>query len=376
MQEGQMKKALGAATAGLVVVLFAAPSAPASTVTITGGDTVRVAEPGDEANAIEVSYDAEGDLYRVVDTAAALTASGTCVPFDAHNATCPGAGIKTINVATGDRDDTVVLDAASIPGTITESLDGGAANDSVTGANTPGTLNGGSGSDQVTGRGTVNGGSGNDVLTGSPLADNLRGSSGKDTLDGGFGADDIAGGSSTDTLLYPGRANGVNVTIGSQNNNDGGPEDQTGSRRDNVHGDIEVLFGTEHNDVLAGDRSSETLFGLGGDDFVVGNSGRDTLLGFNGNDLLIGESGSDLLRGGPGADRQFGKSGNDRLAGGPDDDFLRGGTGHDVMKGKSGIDRINARDGIRDVKINCGPGPKRLEGAKRDKRRDPRPRSC
>ncbi len=46
------------------------------------------------------------------------------------------------------------------------------------------------------------------------------------------------------------------------------------------------------------------------------------------------------------------------------------------MKGKNGIDRINARDGARDVKISCGPGPKRLEGAKWDRRLDPRPRSC
>jgi Ca2+-binding RTX toxin-like protein len=376
MQEAPMKKALGAATAGIAVMLLAAPSALASTVTVSGGNTVRVAESGDEANQIAVSYDAGMDVYKVADVALTLTPSGTCVAVDTHSATCPGTGIKTVNVATGDRDDSITLDAATIPGTISESLDGGGADDTVTGANTPGTLNGGSDNDRVVGRGTLNGGSGNDTLTGSALADNLRGSSGKDTLDGGFGADDIAGGSGTDTLLYPGRANGINVTIGSGNNNDGGPEDQTGSRRDNVHGDVEVLLGTELNDVLVGDRSSEILFGLGGDDFVVGNIGGDTLLGFDGNDLLIGESGADLLRGGPGADRQFGKSGSDRLAGGPDDDFLRGGTGHDVMKGKNGIDRINARDGERDVKISCGPGPQRLEGAKRDKRIDPRPRSC
>jgi Ca2+-binding RTX toxin-like protein len=376
MQEAPMKKALGAATAGIAVMLLAAPSALASTVTVSGGNTVRVAESGDEANQITVSYDAGMDVYKVADAASTLTPSGTCVAVDTHSATCPGTGIKTVNVTTGDRDDSITLDAATIPGTISESLDGGGADDTVTGANTPGTLNGGSGNDRVVGRGTLNGGSGNDTLTGSALADNLRGSSGKDTLDGGFGADDIAGGSGTDTLLYPGRANGINVTIGSGNNNDGGPEDQTGSRRDNVHGDVEVLLGTDRNDVLVGDRSSEILFGLGGDDFVVGNSGGDTLLGFDGNDLMIGESGADLLRGGPGADRQFGKSGSDRLAGGPDDDFLRGGTGHDVMKGKNGIDRINARDGERDVKISCGPGPKRLEGAKRDKRIDPRPRSC
>ena len=77
----------------------------------------------------------------------------------------------------------------------------------------------------------MNGGSGNDVLTGSPLADNLRGSSGRDTLDGGFGADDIAGGSSTDTLIYPREAvNGVNVTIGSGNGNDGGHRGSDGKQ--------------------------------------------------------------------------------------------------------------------------------------------------
>jgi Ca2+-binding RTX toxin-like protein len=375
MQEGRMKKAVLTAGAAVAVTLLGAPSAVASTVTVTGGNEVTVRETGDQANQVTVSYDAATDVYRVTDAAATLTPSGTCVMVDANTATCPGAGITRIDVATAERDDSIALDA-TIPGTITEDLDGGAANDTVTGANTPGTLSGGPGNDSVRGRGTLNGGSGNDQLTGSPLADNLRGSSGRDLLDGGFGADDLAGGSQADTLIYPGRQNGVNVTIGGGNNNDGGPEDQTGSRRDTVHGDIEIVFGTELSDALVGDRSSETLVALGGDDFVAGNSGRDTVLGFDGNDLLIGQAGGDLVRGGPGADRQFGKSGGDRLAGGADDDFLRGGTGHDVMKGKTGIDRINARDGQRDVKINCGPGPRSLEGAKRDKRRDPRPRSC
>jgi Ca2+-binding RTX toxin-like protein len=376
MDQGLIKKAGTLAIAALGVTLLAAPSALASTVTVTGGDTVRVAETGNEGNQITVSYDATADLYEIGDASSTLTPSGTCVMVDANNATCPGAGINTVSVDTGDRDDAIALDSATIPSTITQSLNAASGNDTVRGANVPGTLSGGPGNDAVSGRGTLNGGSGNDVLTGSPLADNLRGSSGRDMLDGGFGADDLSGGSNTDTLVYPGRANGVNVTVGSGNANDGGPEDQSGSRRDTVHGDIEFVFGTELGDALVGDRSSETLIGLGGDDFMVGNSGRDTLLGFDGNELLIGGSNSDLLRGGSGADRQFGKSGNDRLAGGPDDDFLRGGTGHDVMKGKTGIDRINARDGRRDVKINCGPGPRRLEGAKRDKRKDPRPKSC
>ena len=376
MGHGLIKKAGTLAIAALGVTLFAAPSALASTVTVAGGDTVRVAETGNEGNQITVSYDAMADLYRVSDASSTLTPSGTCVMVDANNATCPGAGIDTVSVDTGERDDAIALDAATIPSTVTQSLNAASGNDTVRGANVPGTLSGGSGNDAVSGRGTLNGGTGNDTLTGSTLADNLRGSSGRDTLDGGFGGDDLAGGSNIDTLLYPARANGVNVTVGSGNGNDGGPEDQTGGRRDTVHGDIEVVFGTEVGDVLVGDRSAETLVALGGDDFVVGNSGRDTLLGFGGNDLLTGKAGGDVLRGGPGSDRQFGKNGNDRVAGGAEDDFLHGGSGHDVMKGKLGIDRINARDGRRDVKINCGPGPRRLEGAKRDKRKDPRPKSC
>ncbi|HEY6636951.1 MAG TPA: hypothetical protein VIZ61_04630 [Solirubrobacterales bacterium] len=375
MDHRPTKSALTAAIAGLGVTLLIAPAALASTVTVTGGNTVRVAETGNEANAITVAHESRTNTYTVSDATAMLTPSGSCVMVDTHHASCPGTGIKTINVTTGDRDDTIALDA-TIPGSITETLDAGGANDTVTGANSPGNLRGGSGNDRLIGRGTLEGGNGNDDLAGSPVADTLRGSSGRDTLDGGFGADDIRGGSGTDTLVYPARANGINVTIGSGNGNDGGPEDQTGSSRDTVRGDIEALFGTERNDALVGDHSSETLVGLGGDDFVFGNSGHDTLLGFDGNDLLTGGSSSDLVRGGPGADRMFGKSGDDRLAGGPDDDFLRGGSGQDVMKGKTGIDRINARDGERDVKISCGPGPKRLEGAKRDKRLDPRPRSC
>ena len=46
------------------------------------------------------------------------------------------------------------------------------------------------------------------------------------------------------------------------------------------------------------------------------------------------------------------------------------------MKGKGGIDVIQAKDGFTDRKINCGPGPNGAERAKRDKRLDPRAKSC
>ncbi len=66
-----------------------------------GANTVRVAETGNEANQIRVSYDAGTDVYLVADAASMLTPSGTCTMVDEHSATCPGAGIKTIIVADG-----------------------------------------------------------------------------------------------------------------------------------------------------------------------------------------------------------------------------------------------------------------------------------
>ncbi len=355
-----MRRTLCTGVMGIVSALAAASPAVASTVTITGGNTVRVLESGDQANRIGVAYDSLAGAYTVSDVAASLTPNGACTAIDTHAASCPGAGIKTISVDTDARDDSISVDAAGIPSTVSEDLDGGGGNDQVSG-----------------GRGTVQGGSGNDTVVGSPFAENIRGGTGRDLLDGGDGPDDIQGGGGTDTLVYPqGRQTPIAVSIGAGDSNDGGVEDQGAAGRDTVHGDVETVVGTLQDDVLVGDGSGETLNGFGGNDTLIGNDGNDTLLGLDGNDVLVAGRGRDLLVGWLGADRLFGGPGNDRVKGGPDNDLLVGNFGHDVMKGKGGIDAIRAKDGTRDVKINCGPGPNRAESATRDKRRDPRPRSC
>jgi Ca2+-binding RTX toxin-like protein len=355
-----MKKALLAGLIGLAATLVLAPAALASSVTITSGTTVRVLETGTEVNRIGVSYDASTDLYTVTDATANLNPTGSCVAVDAHTATCPGAGIKTISADTDDLGDSIGMDVASVPSTVVANFDGG------------------SGDDTVSGHGSLDGGSGNDQVFGSPMGDTIRGGSGKDSLDGGDGPDDIAGGSGTDSLSYPAnRATPVNITVGSGNFNDGGAEDQGSSgRRDTVHGDIEVIVGTGQADLMAGDSTSETLVGGLGNDVLNGERGNDTLLGLEGDDILVGDEGSDLLRGWTGADRLFGGRGNDRVSGGPDGDFVAGNKGHDVLKGKGGIDLLRAKDGTRDYRIKCGPGNNRLEGATRDKHLDPRAKSC
>jgi Ca2+-binding RTX toxin-like protein len=354
-----MKKGLFAGLIGLVATLALAPAALASSVTVTGGTTVRVVETGTEVNRISVSYDAGTDLYTVADATANLNPTGTCVAVDSHTATCPGAGIKTISVDTDDLGDSIGMDLASIPSTVTAHFDGG------------------SGDDTVSGHGSLDGGSGNDQVLGSPMADTIRGGSGRDSLDGGDGPDDIAGGSGTDTLSYPAtRATPINITVGSGNGNDGGAEDQGTGRRDTIHGDIETVIGTTAGDLIAGDSSSETLIGLAGNDVLSGNNGSDTLLGLEGDDILVGGNGHDLLRGWLGADRLFGGPDGDRLSGGPDSDFVVGNRGADILKGKGGIDFLFAKDGAHDLRIKCGKGSNRAEFAKHDKRLDPRPRSC
>jgi hypothetical protein len=62
------------------------------------------------------------------------------------------------------------------------------------------------------------------------------------------------------------------------------------------------------------------------------------------------------------------------LDGGPGNDVLRSGSNH-KLKGRGGIDRIFARNGVRNLKISCGPGSNKREVAKVD-RKDPKPKSC
>jgi Ca2+-binding RTX toxin-like protein len=355
-----MSKVSFAAILGAAAVLWAAPQALASTVTVTGGNTVRVLESGSEVNRVAVSYDAGTDLYAVADLGSNLTPSGTCTAVNAHAATCPGAGIKAITVDTDAMADSISMDLGSIPPAVT------------------GNLNGGPGNDSISGHGTLTGESGDDTIVGSPLADNVRGGSGRDWIQADDGSDDVVGGSGTDTFVYPAtRTSPVNVTVGSGNFNDGGVQDQAANgRRDTVHGDVEVIAGTSQDDLIAGDSSSETLIGGPGNDVLNGNRGSDTLLGLEGDDVIVGSDGSDLLRGWTGADRLFGGDGNDRVSGGPDGDLVVGNKGHDVLKGKGGIDFLRAKDRTHDFKIKCGAGNNRREGATRDKRLDPRPRSC
>lgn len=154
----------------------------------------------------------------------------------------------------------------------------------------------------------------------------------------------------------------------------------------------DTLLGSDGNDVLLGGADADFLRGKGGNDrievgpgadVVRGGEGDDSVQGDLGPNVVRGEGGNDLLLGGIGPDDLHGDGGRDRLFGGPGPDFLsgdgandllRGDRGLDILLGGSGVDRLNARDRGRDRVIDCGKG--KDPAAKRDRRRDPRARSC
>jgi predicted extracellular nuclease len=116
----------------------------------------------------------------------------------------------------------------------------------------------------------LNGGNANDVLTGAGGADRLSGGNGNDTLYGLGGADRLTGGNGADQL-FGGAGNDIL---------DGG-------------NDNDRLDGGLGNDSLDGANGDDQLLGGAGDDTLSGGNGNDVLDGGIGNDVIFGGNGTD-----------------------------------------------------------------------------------
>ena len=187
-----------------------------------------------------------------------------------------------------------------------ENVDGGAGSDAITGSNAANVLSGGSdGSDALNGAGaddTLNGG--NESGTGA-VGDALGGGEGLDTLNGGDDRDTLSGGNGADTL----------------------------------NGDADA-------DALAGEAGVDTLNGGGGQDALSGGDDGDTLSGGGGfNDVLNGDAGADSL--------STGTSNAATLNGGADGDTLSSVgatlTGITQLNGGAGADTLIPGTAARDV---------------------------
>ncbi len=172
--------------------------------------------------------------------------------------------------------------------------------DDVSGLGGPDTLDGGDTSDHLEGgfgTDTLLGGGGGDMMLGGFDADYLDGGTEDDDLFGGFGADDMYGGGGTDDVDYEGVTAALAVTAA-----DDAPNDGMAGEGDNVHSDIERIFGGEGNDRLEIGFNGGEAWGRGGNDVLLGHNPDDRLEGENGNDTLDGRWGADVMNGGAGTD--------------------------------------------------------------------------
>ncbi|MEH6645905.1 Ig-like domain-containing protein [Sulfitobacter sp.] len=122
---------------------------------------------------------------------------------------------------------------------------------------------------------------------------------------------DVDGYTGTDTLNflnYTDNATAAAVTVSLI----GGTFSQTGATPvhsvtnvENVNGSgaSDFIIGDNLTNQLVGSGGNDTINGLGGNDTIVGGSGNDELFGGDGQDLMVGGAGADLLNGGTGPDQ-------------------------------------------------------------------------
>ena len=172
------------------------------------------------------------------------------------------------------------------------------------------------------------GGKAGDELLGNAASNLLEGGDGTDLLTGGTspgadGADTFVGGAGFDIANYAFRTDPLSVTPDGVSN-DGAAD---GSEGDNVHTDVEGITGGEGPDHLVANT-------------VSGGTTTNNLGGV----IVITDT------------RLQGRGGDDTLDGGPLRDKLEGGGGLDILRGNDGNDLIDASGDAIVETARCGPG--------------------
>ncbi len=174
---------------------------------------------------------------------------------------------------------------------------GSTLSDTITGDGAKNTLYGYKGNDTLNGGGdadTLYGSDGNDFLFGDGGDDTLFGDAGNDELTGGAGVDTFYGGAGQDKLYgnagdndlahYRSSSAGVTVNLAT-NINTGG--DAQGDELYN----IQRVHGSGFTDSITGDAADNTLYGFKGTDTLNGGVGTDTLYGGTESDSFVFASG-------------------------------------------------------------------------------------
>jgi Ca2+-binding RTX toxin-like protein len=227
-------------------------------------------------------------------------------------------------------------------------IDGGAGNDKITinGATIfdPDGINGDA--FQVAGGGTVQGGTGNDDITGGNFIDSFGYNT---TIDGGTGIDTVHLDLYIEwvpwvahSILATFNDLGVNVNLNDARLGtvelDIGGEGNLSIKLTHIEA-FDITFG-RGNDTVIGGALSDQLNGDYGNDIINGGGGDDVVDGGQQSDTLYGSVGNDTIRGGAAGGAKWDDFYSDDLHGGDDNDTLFGGEG-DLLDGGAGVNHAS-----------------------------------
>jgi Ca2+-binding RTX toxin-like protein len=167
-----------------------------------------------------------------------------------------------------------------------ENINGGTANDTLTGSSLPNVLNGNGGNDNISG-----GPAGVSCTGATADTDSLNGGEGNDVFQMGIAAncsDILDGGAGTDLANYEMRSAALTIDL------DGAADDGDGEN-DNIKATVEGVMGGSAGDSIVGGTGNDDLHGGGGIDTLSGGTGNDSITGGPGADLLLGGAGEDYF---------------------------------------------------------------------------------
>ncbi len=133
-------------------------------------------------------------------------------------------------------------------------------------------------------------------------------------VEGGSGSDTLTGSAAGDVIYGASKPNGTPSLASNKSEKDD-----------------DTISGGDGNDTIFGQNGNDQIWGDNGNDTLSGGKGNDVLYGGNGDDKLNGNSGNDTLFDGAGNDTVSGDSGSDMLIAGEGDDVYNGGTGSDTL---------------------------------------------
>ncbi|SER25795.1 Ca2+-binding protein, RTX toxin-related [Nitrosomonas sp. Nm51] len=135
-------------------------------------------------------------------------------------------------------------------------------------------------------------------------------------------------------------------------------------------GRVDILFGSDGNDLIQGFGGNDDVSAKGGDDRIEGGAGQDDLAGGADNDIILGGAGSDIVVGDEDGDRLYAETeytfdeayalGETQASGGQRGDLLDGGAGADVLIGETEKDILLGGLG-KDILMSMG-GDDTIEG--------------